>query len=79
MTGFDRPQRVRTVVTNKYRMSLREGEDWNELYDLEDDPDELTNLYDLPDVSGVRHALTETMLRRMIELQDRAPLPAYRA
>ena len=44
MTGFDRPQRVRTVVTDKYRMSLREGEDWNELYDLENDPDELRNL-----------------------------------
>ena len=34
MTGFDRPQRVRTIVTDQYRMSLREGEDWDELYDL---------------------------------------------
>ncbi|WP_299508160.1 sulfatase-like hydrolase/transferase [uncultured Roseobacter sp.] len=79
MTGFDRPQRVRTVVTEKYRMSLREGEDWNELYDLELDPDELSNIYDAPIAVGARQAVTETMLRRMIELQDRAPLPAYRA
>ncbi len=79
MTGFDRPQRVRTIVTDRYRMSLREGEDWNELYDLEADPDELVNLYDVPDAVGVRQAVTETMLRRMIDLQDRAPLPAYRA
>jgi arylsulfatase A-like enzyme len=79
MTGFDRPQRVRTIVTNKYRMSLREGEAWNELYDLETDPDELTNLYDLPEAAPKRHTMTETMLRQIINLQDRAPLPAYRA
>lgn len=79
MTGFDRPQRVRTVVTDQYRMSLREGESWNELYDLANDPDEMENLFDDPSAVGVRHAMTDTMLRRMIDLQDRAPLPAYRA
>ena len=79
MTGFDRPQRVRTVITDQYRMSLREGEDWNELYDLYCDPGELENLYDDPASKPAKVALTETMLRRMIELQDRSPLPAYRA
>ncbi len=79
MTGFDRPQRVRTVVTDRYRMSLRQGEDWNELYDLQDDPDELKNLYDDPEFRSIRNDVTETMIKRMIELQDRSPLPAYRA
>jgi len=79
MVGFDRPQRVRTMVTERYRMSLREGEDWNELYDLKSDPDELQNLYDNSEHSALRNKLTETMLRRVIELQDRSPLPAYRA
>ncbi len=79
MIGFDRPQRVRTVVTERYRMSLREGEDWNELYDLASDPEECVNLYDQESGRGARHALTEIMLRRMIDLQDRSPLPAYRA
>lgn len=79
MIGFDRPQRIRTIVTNRYRMSLREGEDWNELYDLQSDPHELKNLYEDDSKIEIRHKLTETMLRRMISLQDRAPLPAYRA
>ncbi|MEO0360987.1 MAG: sulfatase-like hydrolase/transferase, partial [Pseudomonadota bacterium] len=79
MTGFDRPQRIRTVVTDRYRMSMREGESWNELYDLRSDPEESRNLYDDPACREARNEVTETMLRRMIALQDRAPLPAYRA
>ena len=79
MTGFDRRQRVRTVITDQYRMSLREGEDWNELYDLTSDPEEVENIYDDPGALSVRHELSELMLRRMISLQDRSPLPAYRA
>jgi len=46
MIGFDRLQRVRTLVTKKYRMSVRQGEDWGELYDLENDPHEINNLFD---------------------------------
>ena len=79
MTGFDKPQRVRTVVTERYRMSLREGEDWNELYDLVEDPHEINNVYDDPEFAAVRNEVTAIMLRKTIELQDRAPLPAYRA
>ena len=79
MTGFDRPQRVRTVVTDRYRMSLRQGEEWHELYDLENDPNETVNLDGDSSYQIVRATVTEKMLRRMIDLQDRAPLPAYRA
>ncbi|MCI2399461.1 sulfatase-like hydrolase/transferase [Aliiroseovarius subalbicans] len=79
MTGFDRPQRVRTLVTDRYRMSLREGESWSELYDLQDDPCETRNLFDDPSCANVRAQLTEVMLKRLIDLQDRSPLPAYRA
>jgi len=79
MTGFDRPQRIRTIVTDRYRMSLRQGESWNELYDLRTDPLELDNRYGDVAMADTQHGLTDLMLRRMIALQDQAPLPAYRA
>ena len=79
MTGFGKPQRVRTVVTDRYRMSIRQGENWGELYDLQSDPTEVNNLFNDASAAEIRATLIETMLRRMIELQDRAPLPAYRA
>jgi len=79
MIGFDQPQRIRTVVTDRYRMSLRQGESWDELYDLEKDPLELVNVFDSPEYSEIKHELVDKMLRRVIECQDRSPLPAYRA
>ena len=79
MVGFDNPQRIRTIVTERYRMSLRAGEDWDELYDLESDPHEIHNCYNDPAFVKIKSDLTEKMLRRMIDLQDRSPLPAYRA
>ncbi|MEP4434015.1 MAG: sulfatase-like hydrolase/transferase, partial [Hyphomicrobiales bacterium] len=79
MIGFDRPQRVRTLVTDRYRMSLRHGEDWGELYDLKQDPHEMANLFDDPASLSVKNELTALMLNKLIEFQDRAPLPAYRA
>jgi len=50
-----------------------------ELYDLESDPHEIHNRYNDPAFVKIKSDLTEKMLRRMIDLQDRSPLPAYRA
>ena len=79
MIGFERPQRIRTVVTKEARMSLRQGEDWDELYDLKADPNECTNIYDDPAAARLRQKMTDVMLRTVIAMQDKAPLPAYRA
>jgi len=64
MIAFEDPQRIRTVVTDRYRMSLRQGEDWDELYDLQNDPHEMHNCYEQDDMKDVRSELTETMLKR---------------
>lgn len=79
MVGFDKPQRVRTYLTQRWRLSLRHGESWSELYDLENDPHELCNLWDNPDYQTTRAQLIEDMMRESIAMQDRSPLPSYRA
>ncbi len=76
---FKRPQRLRTLVTKRWRMTYRHGEDWGELFDLENDPDEIVNLWDDPSHAGTRAELTDVLMRKMVDMQDRAPLPSYRA
>ena len=79
MTGFNKLQRVRTVVTDRHRMSIRQGENWGELYDLQSDPTEENYLFDEASAVQIRATLTETMSRQMNELEGWAPLLAYRA
>ena len=79
MTGFNKLQRVRTVVTDRHRMSIRQGENWGEFYNLQSDPTEVNNLFDKASAEQIRATLTETMLGQIIELQGWAPLLAYRA
>ncbi|MGE0237638.1 MAG: sulfatase [Parvibaculaceae bacterium] len=77
--GFDSPVRVRSVVTDRWRLSVYEGVTWGELYDLENDRQELINLFDDPAHRHVRAELFETMARLMMSHADRSPYPTGRA
>lgn len=77
--GFDRPVRVRSLVTDRHRLSVYDGVPWGELYDLVDDPNEMENLWDAPRMREIRAGLMEQMLREMIAATDCSPLPAYLA
>lgn len=48
-----------------------------ELYDLQADPGELTNLYDRPEMSGVRAEMLAELLRWTIRTEDDLPGGAY--
>jgi arylsulfatase A-like enzyme len=62
---FPYPQRM--LVTDRYKVVVN-PESVNELYDLVDDPDELQNRYDHPELAEVRGAL----LRRLyVQLRER--------
>ena len=73
--GFEAPPRVRTLVTDRYRMSLYQDAEWGELYDLEADPGEIENLWDDPDHTGVRHRLQFQMAQQLMAACDRSPWP----
>ena len=66
--------RTRTLVTRGWRLTVHQNVDWGEPYDLVADPGEVENLWEDSAHQERRAALTEQLLRRMIALQENAPL-----
>ncbi len=77
--GLGGPPRVHSLVDRRWRLSVFDGQDRGELYDLEADPGELRNLWDAPDAAADKARLMERLLREEIAAADRAPLPTARA
>jgi arylsulfatase A-like enzyme len=79
LLGYQAPSRMRTLVTQRWRMTIAHGDAWGELYDLVNDPHEMDNLFEEASHRGVRGELMETLAYREMELADRSPLPMGRA
>lgn len=79
LPGLGRTPRERTLVTDRYRMSIFQDQEWGELYDLQQDPNELRNLWDDGNFSRVRSDLTIRLLHRLIEVDDRSPMPLHQS
>lgn len=75
--GFANNFRARTLITKDHRLTLYEGADWGELYDLKSDPEEMTNLWHEPSARNRRFELIEALARRMMELADSSPLALH--
>jgi arylsulfatase A-like enzyme len=58
----------------KWRFTLYPGQEYGELYDLENDPHEFTNLWSDSRFTEVKHDLTQTLLARIVETRDPLPL-----
>ncbi len=69
--GFEKPPRMRTIVSEKWRMTAYMDEPWGELYDLANDPGETRNLWNNRSVARVKSQLTEELVSLMIEATDR--------
>ncbi len=72
--GFDTPARVRTVQTKRYRLSCYRDQDWGELYDLQNDPECIDNVWDKPEYTQTRQMLTEQLLSHMMHQMDESPI-----
>jgi arylsulfatase A-like enzyme len=79
LKGTNRPVRLRTLLTPEWRLTYYDGFAFGELYNLQDDPLEHRNLWNLPEAQAMQAALSERLLRTIIDQQDRSPLPEYTA
>ncbi len=77
--GFASPARMRSIVDDRFRFTIYAGLPWGELYDLEQDPDETTNLWDDPARAGDKAALSLRLNHLLAGLMDESPRPARRA
>ena len=64
-------------MTRDYRITLYDGVEWGELYDLKNDPLELQNLWEDSSAQVIRHDLIEQLAREMMELADTSPLATH--
>lgn len=68
------PSRVRSFVTNRYKITIYGGhEDWGELFDLQNDPQERRNLWDDPAAQRLKTALITKLM--YCYLEEETPLP----
>ena len=74
--GFASRVRVRTLVTERYRLSVYDGVGWGEFYDLQEDPHELINLWGDAGHSEPLRAVEDRMIREMIAVSDTSPRPS---
>ncbi len=73
--GFERPARVRSLITQDWRISMYRDQDWGELYDLNNDPDETNNLWNDTRFMEIRFKLTERLAHHLMHQMDESPLP----
>jgi arylsulfatase A-like enzyme len=74
-TGFQSRARLRTLVGERFRLSVYEGFDWAELYDLRDDPLEMRNLWGDPAARAGERDMLECLCREMIAASETSPAP----
>ncbi len=79
LLGFPGHPRLRTLVTKRWRMTLFDRVSWGELYDLENDPNEMHNCWDDVEYFDVKRTLMEAMVRKMMDYDDRSPFPTSRS
>ena len=70
---------IRTLIHQGWRMSVFEGSHLGELYNLQEDPLELINLWSHPDAQIRKAEMFELMVQRQIALRDKSLLATNQA
>jgi len=54
---------LKTYVDERYKLTVYYGRDYGELFDLQEDPDEIHNRWDDPDYAGLKARLVMALLQ----------------
>jgi len=65
--------RLRTLVTERYQLTVYGGQGYGELFDLHEDPRQLHNLWRSPAHQAVRQELTHRLLHELVESDAALP------
>ena len=65
--------RLRTLVTERCRLTAYTGQDYGKLFDLREDPDELYSRWDVPGYSGLRDEPRLAPLDEIVETDHALP------
>jgi arylsulfatase len=65
--------RLRTLITERYKLTWYAGRPYGELFDLEADPHEHHNRWDEPAAAGLRDAMTRRLLDELIQSDPGLP------
>ncbi|MEL7344306.1 MAG: sulfatase-like hydrolase/transferase [Pseudomonadota bacterium] len=79
MDGIGVRPHVHTVHDGRYRLSLFEGLEWGELYDLQTDPGEFANLWSDDSKRDIKLRLMTQFAQAQMAHTDKAPLPTGHA
>ncbi len=71
--------RTRTFVTGRWRLTNWLEDQFGELYDRDEDPEETNNLWNNPGAAADKAELPELMMRERIALEDMAPRAIHNA
>jgi arylsulfatase A-like enzyme len=77
--GLPEEMSMRTLVDDRWRITVYRGVPWGEMYDLANDPHEMHNLWDEPDAQATRLMLTDRLVHKMMTMADRSPRPTHTA
>ena len=65
--------RLRTLITDRYKLTVYAGQPFGELFDLLEDPLERHNLWEDPAAASLKQALTEQLLHRYLDQESALP------
>jgi arylsulfatase A-like enzyme len=65
--------RLRSLITERYKVTAYPGQEYGELFDLREDPGELHNLWHDPASRELKRNLLIRLMERLVETDSRLP------